>query len=205
MSEGLRRLVSYLSFRTIASTSSLRSERGFRSLRGVRIRSTYIDRGDTAETGRRDLEDDQLLDHALIFRLGPPYPEHGCVGHAVGQPPFQPITEYLAGRAPRISGVPKCLAWGPYRDRREVTLVEELRQISGRSRTSPASEMLARTVHTRRAVRESVDAWIPGGRRPAHISHEARIAGFISAPAGTSLLREAEAEVIRSGESRVSR
>jgi hypothetical protein len=84
-SEGLRRLVSYLSFRAIASTSSLRSERGFLPREGVRIRSTCIDRSDTAETGRRDLEDDQLLDRALVFRFGPPHPEHGCVGHAVGQ------------------------------------------------------------------------------------------------------------------------
>ena len=65
-SEGLRRLVSYLSFRAIASTSSLRSERGFLPREGVRIRSTCIDRSDTAETGQRNLEDDQLLDRAPV-------------------------------------------------------------------------------------------------------------------------------------------
>jgi hypothetical protein len=205
MSEGLRRLVSSVVIPHHCLDIFAAKRARLPLARGVRIRSTCIDRGDTAETGRRDLEDDQLLDHALIFRHGPPYPEHGCVGHAVGQPPFQRSPNTLPVARHEYPGSRNVLPWEPYRDRREVTLVEELHQISGRSRTSPASENARANGPHSGAVRESVDAWIPGGLRPAHISHEARIAGFISAPAGTSLLREAEAEVIRSGESRVSR
>jgi hypothetical protein len=205
MSEGLRRLVSWLSFRTIASTSSLRSERGFRS------REAYASGRPASTEAIRQKPDGVTLKttNSWTTRSSSGTALHIRSTAASGTPSANRHSSDhripCRSRATNIRG-PEMSCPGSL-----IATAERLPSLKN-STKYPAGpgqvqlpKMLARTVHTRGAVRESVDAWIPGGLRPAHISHEARIAGFISAPAGTSLLREAEAEVIRSGESRVSR